>query len=134
MVDQFLPFADSSDASLDQKLLREQLQRDGYLFLRGVVKRDGILTLRRAIIAVIAQAGWIDPREETWTGAGPFTEGDPEYMAVYKQILHLPEFKTYADDPVFLDLTSKVLDGPSMAHRLRIGRVTFPHNTSQTTA
>lgn len=134
MADQFLPFSDSTHASGDPKILREQLQSDGYLFLRGVAQRDKVLTLRRAIVGVLAQAGWIDPQRETWTGVGPFTEGDPEYMAVYKQILHLPEFKTCADSSQFLELTSKLLDGPSMAHRLRIGRVTFPNNTSQTTA
>ncbi|CAN5597050.1 hypothetical protein BH09PLA1_BH09PLA1_28120 [soil metagenome] len=134
MSEQFSPFVDSSRASADPKSLRDQLQRDGYLFLRGVAQRDRVLNLRRAIVRLLASAGWIDPKGETWTGAGPFTEGDPEYMAVYKQLLHLPEFANYADSAEFLELTAKLLGGPSMAHKLRIGRVTFPNNTSQTTA
>ncbi|MBC8107834.1 MAG: phytanoyl-CoA dioxygenase family protein [Anaerolineae bacterium] len=134
MAEQFLLFVDSTHAAGDPKILRDQLARDGYLFLRGVAPREKLLAVRRAILGIVAQAGWINPKDETWTGVGPFTEGDPEYMAVYKQILNLPEFKTYADDPKFLELTSELLDGESMAHRLRIGRVTFPNNASQTTA
>lgn len=134
MSEQFLPFVDSSEAQTNPAKLREQLGRDGYLFLRGLAPRDKVMSLRRAIIDVLARAGWVDPQRETWTGVGPFTEGDQEYMAVYKQILNLPEFKTYADDAAFIDLMSTLLDGPAMAHKLRIGRVTFPNNVSQTTA
>jgi len=32
-----------------------------------------------------------------------------------------------------LDLVAKLLDGPVLAHRLRIGRITFPNNVGQTT-
>ena len=130
----YQPFVDTSAVRTDSAKLREQLARDGYLFIRALAPRDTVMSLRRAIIDVLARAGWIDAKTETWTGAGPYTEGDSEYMAVYKQILHLPEFKSFADNPVFLKLASDLLDGPAMAHKLRIGRVTFPNNVAQTTA
>ena len=42
------------------------------------------------------------------SGAGPFTEGDKEYMAVYRHVIKLPSFLAVPEDPVFLDLASEL--------------------------
>jgi ectoine hydroxylase-related dioxygenase (phytanoyl-CoA dioxygenase family) len=88
---------------------------------------------------VLAEGGWIDAKhhdamEAIWSGAGPYTEGDSEYMAVYKRVLHLPEFERFADHANFVGLISSLLGAPAAAHKLRIGRITFPNNVAQTTA
>jgi hypothetical protein len=131
-------FVDSTDLSDRPQELRARLREDGYIFLRKLAPRSPLLKLRHAILQICADAGWINTAEDLmlgkWSGAGPFTEGDPQYMAVYKQILNHPLFKSWADREEFVRMISKIVDGPVLAHRLRIGRVTFPNNVNQTTA
>src|SRR5436190_2216388 len=131
-------FVDSTDLSNHSQRLRARLHEDGYLFLRSLAPRSPLLELRRAILQICADAGWIDASEDLmfgkWSGAGPFTEGDWQYMAVYKQIINHPLFKSWADQREFVETITKIIDAPVLAHRLRIGRVTFPNNVNQTTA
>jgi ectoine hydroxylase-related dioxygenase (phytanoyl-CoA dioxygenase family) len=128
----YAPFVVSNDLLDDPPALRQRMADDGYLFLRGVGPKDRIAAARRDVLNLCAQAGWCDAAGR-WTGAGPFTEGEPEYMAVYKEIIKLPTFLAVPEDADLIALISKLVDGPAMLHRLRIGRVTFPNNVSQTT-
>lgn len=128
----YIPFVDSMHLH-DPPRLRAAMRDDGYLFLRKVAPREQLLALRRAIVQICAAAGWCDD-DGRWSGAGPFTEGEPEYMAVYRQVINHPLFIAWADQRAFLNVMRKILDGEVLAHRLRIGRVTFPNNVNQTTA
>jgi hypothetical protein len=137
MTEAYAPFRIANDLIADPRALRQALAEDGYLFFRRVGPKDKIIDARRDVLGLCAQAGWIEPADDSlqaiWSGAGPFTEGDREYMDVYKQIIKLPSFLAVPEDRVFLDIIKKIVDGPAMLHRLRIGRVTFPSNTGQTT-
>jgi hypothetical protein len=106
---------------------------EGYLFFRRLGPKEKILTARRDVIAVCQRAGWCDA-DGKWSGAGPFTEGDKEYMAVYKEVIKLPSFLAVPEDAAFMNLMGEIVDGPAILHRLRIGRITFPSNVAQTTA
>src|SRR3982750_380701 len=133
------PFVDSTAllAGADADALRTRMHDDGYLFLRGVAPREMLIELRREMLGVLESTGWIRPTngslDAIWSGIGPFTEGEPQYMAVYQQIINAPRFRAWADQSVFTDIVSKIVAGPVLAHRLRIGRVTFPSNVDQTT-
>src|SRR4051812_10662014 len=125
MSQQVQPFVDSTSASD----LREAMRQHGYLFIRNLAPKDQLLALRREMLAIIESAGWIKPTNDAldaiWSGAGPFTESESQYMAVYQQIINAPQFRAWADQPVFIDMMRKILGGEVLAHRLRIGRVTF---------
>lgn len=132
-------FSDSTALLPDPPALGARLAEDGYLALRGVAPLEPLLALRRAIMSILTEAGWIDgsradPMDAIWSGAGPFTEGEAEYMAVYKRVLHLSEFIAWAEHPAMMEVAAKVIGRPVLAHRLRIGRITFPNNVGQTTA
>jgi hypothetical protein len=129
----YAPFTDSRDIVADPAALRNRIRTDGYLFLRGIGPKDKIQAARRDVLQLCAHAGWCDPGGR-WTGVGPFTEGDAEYMAVYKHLIKLHTFLAVPEDAALMDVVGKVIDGPPMLHRLRIGRVTFPNNIAQTTA
>ena len=130
-------FPASNDLLNRPAQLRERLATDGYLFFRGLAPKERILELRRGMLGFCRDAGWLDPRADLmdgkWGGAGPFGEGDPEYMAIYKKIVNHPLFNDLPADPFFLNLIRTIVDGPVLMHRMHIGRITFPANTTQTT-
>jgi ectoine hydroxylase-related dioxygenase (phytanoyl-CoA dioxygenase family) len=131
------PFVVSNDALADPSRLRKVMGEHGYLFLKNVAPHDAVLRLRRDILKLCREAGWLAPSgddlEARWSGVGPFTEGEQAYMDVYKQILHLDSFKAVPEDPAMVAIMSKVVNGPVLVHRRKIGRITFPNNAAQTT-
>jgi ectoine hydroxylase-related dioxygenase (phytanoyl-CoA dioxygenase family) len=127
------PFVTSNHLLDDAAALRRRIAEDGHLFFRGLGPKDKILAARRDVLGLCAEAGWCDSHGK-WTGAGPFTEGDREYMAVYKNVIKLPTFLAVPEDAALMSLMDKIVAGPAMLHRLRIGRITFPNNATQTTA
>lgn len=138
MPDEFAPFRVSNEIADDAAALRARLGEDGYLFFRGIGPVDRITEARRDVTGLLASAGWIDPTEPEaarWNQAvGPFTEGETPYMELYRKVIHLPSFLAIPEAPVFLRLIERIVDGPAICHRLRIGRITFPNNIVQTTA
>ena len=130
---EYQPFVVSNDLIHDGRALRGRMDEAGYLFFRGIGPRETILAARRDVLHICAQAGWCDA-DGIWTGIGPFTEGDKEYMAVYKQVLKLPALLAVPEDPIYMDLIGRIVGGDPLLHRLRIARLTFPQNVAQTTA
>ncbi len=131
------PFIVANDALNDPAGLNRLLDEHGYLYFRGVAPKEKVLQARRDILKFCLDAGWIKPYGDTldavWSGVGPYGEGDPEYMGVYKQMLNLPSFLQIPEDDVLMKLMGRILGGEVLLHRRKIGRVTFPNNTSQTT-
>src|SRR4051794_36477527 len=124
------PFAVSNDALKNPPRLREIMARQGYLFLKNVAPHDAILRLRRDILKLCRDAGWLADSQTDlaarWSGAGPFTEGDQPYMDVYKKVIHLDSFKALPEEPAILHVMSKVVNGRVLVHKRKIGRITFP--------
>ena len=113
------------------------MDEEGYLFFRGIGPKDKITAARRDVLSICADAGWVrrdDLMAAKWTGIGPFTEGDRQYMDVYKQVLKLATFLAVPEDSAFLNIIGKIVEGEPMLHRLRIARLTCPNNVAQTTA
>jgi ectoine hydroxylase-related dioxygenase (phytanoyl-CoA dioxygenase family) len=134
---QLSPFLVANNSLNDAHSLRALIQDHGYLFLKNVAPHEPILRVRRDILALCRNAGWItnngDDLDATWSGTGPFTEGEQTYMDLYKQVLHLDSFKALPEDPALVAIMQKVIDGPVLVHRRKIGRITFPNNTAQST-
>ena len=130
-------FTTSNDLLHDPARLRDRMTQEGYLFFRGLAPQRRILELRKVMLDFCREAGWLKSDAElmsgTWGGAGPFGEGDSAYMAIYKRIVNHPLFNELPGDPFFLDVIGKLVAGPVLMHRLHIGRITFPANTTQTT-
>ena len=66
-------FADmtaSNDLLADREALRARLEDEGYLYFKGLIDRDRILALRRDILEILADRGWIAGGEEIDDAAG----------------------------------------------------------------
>ena len=55
------PFADSTALTRDENALRVALERDGYLFIRGLVAPGRIAQLRRLVLEHANAVQWLDP-------------------------------------------------------------------------
>jgi hypothetical protein len=91
------PFEDSSLLIENPEQLRERAARDGFLFFRGLVLDEQVLSLRRVVLDYASQAGWLDsdaPMDEAHAAPG-------------KRI-------GYYQDPEWVDLQVHVQNGPEM--------------------
>ena len=59
MADKLKEMRVSNDAMNDQEELRRRIAAEGYLFFRGLQRREKILELRREMMSVIGQVGWL---------------------------------------------------------------------------
>ena len=52
------PFLDSTDVVDDGSELKHRLDREGYLFIRGLLSADVVENLRLQILTAAQEAGW----------------------------------------------------------------------------
>ena len=72
-------FAQSNDLLNDSPALRKRLRDEGYLFLRDILPQDDVLSLRRQVMELCAEAGWLRPGTDVMAGLTdhePILEGD----------------------------------------------------------
>ena len=83
------PFTESNDVLNNPSAVRKRLRDDGYLFLRDVLPRDDVAQLRRQILEICEEAGWLRPRANLMDGLtdhAPIEEGSDAHAAVYKKV------------------------------------------------
>lgn len=113
--------------------LRERMGKYGYLFFRSIVPADAILTVRRDILQLCREAGWLDESHDLMDGVvresqEPLVEGQPEYMDAYRKIIRLPSFMAFAEQEPLQAIARKLLGEKIIIHRRHIGRITFPNH------
>lgn len=137
--EQVLPFIES-DLDADAATLRADMAARGYLFFRGAVPADTVLNVRRQILELQRDAGWIDATHHDLmdgivrADASPTMEGKADYMAVYRLVLKLTDFHALPEHPALMRVAGKLLDTETpLVHPRRIGRMSFPNYTEATT-
>jgi len=131
------PFTESA-ADAGAERLRNTMAAQGYLFFRRLVPAEDVLAVRRAVLELCRDAGWLDPTRDLLDavvapGMQPTTEGRPPYMAVYRKVLKLPRFHDFPCHPALMRIAQQLLGGRVLVHPRRIGRMTFPNYTVATT-
>ena len=137
--EQVTPFAES-DAAANTESLRADMTERGYLFFRRIVPKDVIMHIRRQILALQCDAGWIEAESHDLLegvvrqDAVPTIEGKADYMSVYRQVLKLPAFHALPEYPALMQVAAKLLNHPEpLVHPRRIGRMSFPNYIEATT-
>lgn len=133
----YVPFIESRPQSSPEEL-RARMDEYGYLFFRGLAPAEEVLTVRRDVLEVLQEAGWLDPRRELMEGIAspdkePTTEGKPDYLPVYRKVLALPRFHNFPCLPALMGVMQHFLEGEVLVHPRRIGRITFPGSVAWTT-
>jgi len=118
---------------LDQPAaLRAQIEEEGYLFFRGLLPREEVLQVRRAILECCQRADWLvagsDPMEGRCDLTKACREGEPAYNHVYGQVLCLEVFNRLAHHFALLNVIGNVVGEPIFPHPLKIARLVFPQS------
>lgn len=126
-----------SDRRDDPAALRRRLAEEGYLFFRRLQSADRLRALRRHILGVLMEGGWLVPGTPLEDGIARVeaqcTEGDPEYTDVYHRVQRLESFHRSGHWPEVIDAMATLIDGPVLPHPQKIARLWFPKYTRHTT-
>jgi hypothetical protein len=131
------PFLDSTDVIDDAAELRTRAERDGYLYLQGLLPTDTLKSLRLQIVGIVNDAGWVAPDtpiEDAVANLDNFcVEPDPDYMDVYARIYALPDFHAIQHHPNLLAVMEAILGEAVVPHPRIISRTIFPQKEAFTT-
>ncbi len=131
------PFLDSTDVVQDAAELRGRMDRDGYLFIRGLLPAAVIEALRMQFLGIARAAGWVQLDTPLGDGvadlSGFCVEPEPEYMQKYHAMYKLPEFHAIQHHPNLVGLVERMLGEPVLPHPRIIGRTIFPQRETFTT-
>lgn len=130
-------FTVSNDLISQPELLRERAENEGYLFFRGLLKPEPLLDVRRRILQVCAEAGWIKPNTDPMEGiAAPgvaHVSSQPAFDQVYDRIIRIEEFHQLSHTPALLGVFQSIFNEPPLVHPRNIARVIFPQSVEYTT-
>ncbi len=124
-------FFDSGSLLSNPEGLRQRFDRDGYVYVPGLVDAELLRSLRRQIVAICADCGWLkkgsDPMDAiSWTA--PKVEGEEEYFRVYDRVQRLQDFHALAHEPAVMRLMRGLLGESAFPHPLSIARLVFPES------
>jgi ectoine hydroxylase-related dioxygenase (phytanoyl-CoA dioxygenase family) len=133
-MDPYPDFLDSTNLLADDHALRARLDRDGYLFIRGLLPAPTILAVRERLLAKAAAGGWLDRDSPVQAGiANPAAAcKDPEdrYMRVFRGLWMDEELHRLRIHPVVTDLFTRIFGAPALAHPMFVQRNIFPQTGS----
>ncbi len=129
-------FFDSSTLLSDPAALKTRFDRDGYVYIPGLLDTAPLLELRQQIVSICANSKWLKPGTDpmdaiSWTV--PKVEGEEEYFEVYDQIQRLQNFHALAHTPAMTSVMRALLGNTAFPHPLSIARLVFPENSSWST-
>ena len=118
------PFLDSTDVVNDELEIRKRAQRDGYLFIRGLIPTDVLENLRMQCLEIARDAGWVkkdSPLKDAIADLDGFcVEPQPDYMGVYLHMYKLQEFQALQHHPNLIGVMERNIgrasDAPCTYH------------------
>lgn len=131
-------FVDSMPLLTDAHALREQADRDGYLYFKGLLPAEPLLELRRQILLILQKYGWLSqdhPMMDAVADRQAVTRDDMldesmRYIGVtrdaYLDIQRLQLFHTIPHHHRLMQLYENLLGGNILPHPRHIARVLLP--------
>ena len=133
---EMLPFIESNSLLDDPASLRKRLRDDGYLFFRGILPQKDVLDLRRQILEICEQTGWLRPGSnpvDGLAGRSPVMEADEEYAEVYKRVQALEAFHGLKLNRNIIDIMEALFEESVFPFPQTIGRISFPQDNARGT-
>lgn len=129
-------FVESNDILTDPLALIRRFQRDGYLFFRDLLPREDVMHLRRRILEICDEAGWIKKGTslmDAITEHAPILEGEPLWEPVYEKVQKLEEFHRLKLHPNVHGLMESIFNEPVLCLPMTIARIAFPRDNERAT-
>lgn len=130
-------FTDSSALLTDGGSLMERMDRDGYLFLSGLLPQADIASVQRQVGEIVRQDGWLRrdrPVEDALADpAGFCVDPEPAYLHTLRRINRLEDYHALKHHPALTGLFEHLLGGPILPHPRVLMRNIFPARDEYTT-
>lgn len=134
------PLVDSAPLLNNPAALRAQAREDGYLYLKGFWPQAELLDLRRQILDLAADAGWLHPDRPRIDGIAKlgvfvteFSQSRPEWRRFYHRLQALRPFHALAHRPEILAVMRAILGEDVLVQPRNMSRTMFPGDTTYTT-
>jgi ectoine hydroxylase-related dioxygenase (phytanoyl-CoA dioxygenase family) len=127
---QLKPFTDSTDIADDGTALAARLQQDGYLFIRDLLPRAAVLDVRRQLLEVAAQGGWLKPdipiEASIAEQSAQCKDPEPDYLKVFKAMWVNEDLHALKHHPDLVGVFECIFGEPVLVHALLVQRNIFP--------
>ena len=131
-------FIDSTDLLNQPEALRKRGEEEGYLFFRGLLPKEEVLSLRRDLLALVERYGWRQPGQDALGGKinlEALNKVPDEEMredigvsaAAYHDALRLESFNTLPHHPKLISLYESLFQDRVLVHARHIGRMITSH-------
>lgn len=130
------PFAESNDLLNSPADLRKRLRADGYLFFRDILPEEQVLDVRRQILEICEQAGWLRPGARLIDGLSdraPIMETDEEYADVCARVQALEAFHGLKLNRKIIDIMEALFEEAVFPFPQTIVRIAFPRDNARGT-
>ena len=129
---------DAIDLLANPKELRQQAKKDGCLFFRGLFDPECVLEVRRQVLEVCREHGWLADESDLMEGiANPGIRvgesGVPRWQAFYEDLLRVRDFHALALEPAIIRMFEALFGESVLAHSRNICRVVFPDMNTHST-
>jgi hypothetical protein len=129
------PYRDSTEAATDGDELRRRFERDGYIFIRGVVPQPSIRAAREEVFGRLAEVGEIaePPVDGIFTGESHREERHPDKGVFWRSVSEGPAIRRVTHSEETQALISCLQGEPAFGHDFIFlrpgvpGRFTFLH-------
>lgn len=132
------PFLDSTEYLDDASELKRRLERDGYIFLRGLLPREEVLAIRRRGLEVAAECGWLDaghPIEDAIPNPeAAAIDPEPAYLVMASKFYHSEALHAVQHHPRVIGLFERLFGEPVLPRPRMIPRAIFPKRPEFTTS
>lgn len=125
------PFHEIPASALDAQALRDAMDSDGYVLVRGVVPADDLRSLLAQVAEILGDAGWLqtgqDPLERVANIAAACGDPDPGFKRVYQQTFSLEAFHALPHHPSLQRVMQMLTGERLLVHPKPIARLIFPN-------
>ena len=117
--------------------LAARLDRDGYLFLPGLLPSDDVAAVQRQVGEIAREHGWLRSDAPVVAAianpAGFCVDPEPDYLDVLRKINSLQDYHALKHHPRLIDFFTCLLGGPILPHPRVLGRNIWPNQPAVTT-
>ncbi len=126
---------EATDAGIGLEAIRERYEQDGYVWLKGLLKRDDVLVFRGWVFSHLARSGLIEAGSDPVLGLVSGTEPEKQLAdRILMALVRSAAYEGFCAQPRLTRFMDQFLSGISYLHKRKIMRFTRPGSPTATPA